>query len=1038
MAEPAKTRAEALWAQLNAGVPPGRSAKAVDVDRPWASDAARRARDGGAAAPARRRAAKLDPYLSRLLPRQPAGQQETGGTPVFGAAAPASVPAALGGGCLEGGGLERVLQALLSPAAGARRAALAQIQAALDCAAAPGAEAAAASVAAASTQLGKALLRRFEDASEACREAAVAAFASLLAAAAGDGVLPLLPYAMPVLEERLHADEASGAPAEPSEEIRLALARLLGALIAAAGSAVAAYASEVWSMLAAALADPYHEVALRGCAIAQQLAATLGLRLGGTAKEVVAALLPLTTHSRHRVRVAAVEAVRDVVQLAGAHEALLGLVGWRDPNLVPVRAFYEPDVKTGRCRAAQVRLAFVQAVGAWLLRLPERRDHEARLLPYLISGLADDAPCVVSAALGLLDDAGALYEAEHAADLADALRFGAAAADEDEAALVAAVGAGALAYAGGSAEGGAEAEPAAAPPAAFRLPGPFAARPRLGARLLARNNFGSSLPALCAELGSWQSAPRGMAARLLLVSLALVESAAERHLQVLLPALCAAVRDADAGGAVADCAALLGVHCSFGLVLELLAPRVTDGAGDARRQADALLVLAAVLRGAVPVGRLQGHVLPLLELLLAPGVGDSADSGVRAAATAVAQQLLAPGPAAQMLAGARAEGEAPGAEAPACPAAPPQRAVLLLAQLLLQLGAWEGQLAGGDAGAAAALVDAARAQAVRAEALLGSLACAAGFASTDGLLAHCCAGGLLARLCPHGEPPRPGAATAVCRLLLPSGCAWVLTAQQPAFSVVLRELPALGGPGGAAEGQPRLAPFAPDALPGCAPEHLGALLALVAAAERRCGPSAQHTPPHVQTLLAALDACLQAWPAAGFAPGVLRQLLRDTAPALLGSGRGLPAMAGLRALMAALLRGLLRPGEHGACELVAAWERGLCGAACALLASGGTAAVRLQACCVARAAAAELGARCLLPALPGAGGAEEAPQPAAALAAALDDADADVRAAAAAALTAVLRGAGGGGGAGAGGWAEALRRRLAAAGSDVEGSGRAE
>jgi hypothetical protein len=67
-------------------------------------------------------------------------------------------------------------------------------------------------------------------------------------------------------------------------------------------------------------------------------------------------------------------------------------------------------------------------------------------------------------------------------------------------------------------------------------------------------------------------------------------------LQVLLPALCASIRDEDAGAAVADCAALLGCHCSFQLLLELLEPRALDAAAEGKKQADVLLVLAAALR----------------------------------------------------------------------------------------------------------------------------------------------------------------------------------------------------------------------------------------------------------------------------------------------------------------------------------------------------------------------------------------------------------------------------------------------------------
>eukprot|EP00878_Enallax_costatus_P028908 GHUV01031271.1.p3 GENE.GHUV01031271.1~~GHUV01031271.1.p3 ORF type:complete len:128 (+),score=36.39 GHUV01031271.1:792-1175(+) len=127
----------------------------------------------------------------------------------------------------------------------------------------------------------------------------------------------MLPYAMPVLEERLHTDESTRDPIEPSEEVRLLLVQLLSIILDQAGTAIAAYASEVWSMLSAALADRYHEVAMQGCKVAQQLAGILGLRLSPLAKDIVAALLPLTTHKRHRVRIAAIEAIRDVMHQVG-------------------------------------------------------------------------------------------------------------------------------------------------------------------------------------------------------------------------------------------------------------------------------------------------------------------------------------------------------------------------------------------------------------------------------------------------------------------------------------------------------------------------------------------------------------------------------------------------------------------------------------------------------------------------------------------------------------------------------------------------
>ena len=40
----------------------------------------------------------------------------------------------------------------------------------------------------------------------------------------------------------------------------------------------------------------------------------------------------------------------------------------------------------------QVRLEFLHVLGDWMLHLPERMDHEQRLMPYLLSALNDESP----------------------------------------------------------------------------------------------------------------------------------------------------------------------------------------------------------------------------------------------------------------------------------------------------------------------------------------------------------------------------------------------------------------------------------------------------------------------------------------------------------------------------------------------------------------------------------------------------------------------------------------------------------------------
>jgi hypothetical protein len=65
---------------------------------------------------------------------------------------------------------------------------------------------------------------------------------------------------------------------------------------------------------------------------------------------------------------------------------------------------------------------------------------------------------------------------------------------------------------------------------------------------------------------------------------------------VVLPALCSAIGDADAGSAVAHCALVLGCFCGLQRLLEHLAPCLQEWAAEPQRQARALRVLASVLR----------------------------------------------------------------------------------------------------------------------------------------------------------------------------------------------------------------------------------------------------------------------------------------------------------------------------------------------------------------------------------------------------------------------------------------------------------
>ncbi|MEW5306836.1 MAG: hypothetical protein WDW36_009274 [Sanguina aurantia] len=567
--------------------------------------------------------------------------------------------------------------------------------------------------------LGKALLRRLDDSSEAVRTAAAGMLDEMLQAAP-DAVLALLPYAMPVLEERLRWGEVKKTPTEPSEEVRLQLACLLTTLVGLAGTAVAAYAGEVVQLAKVLLQDPWDEVNTQGCTLLrgvdggsavafldtarvgaglrkapphptprpassparasaagglrlQPLAKgpvaaasaaddaqapsldrsrdmrpgqpALGLRLQPVAKELVAAVLPLTTHKRHRLRVAALRCLRPIMH-HGAHEMILQMVAFRDPNVIAIKAFYGDDLRVNFCGKlatdshVMVRLEFLRLLGDWMLTLRERTDHEHRLLPYVLSALDDESPAVVAEAVAVLEALGAEYEVEHGKDLKDTVAY----LPEE------AHGLGWRGRGGGGGGSGASLlyHTEHGPPVLqLLLPNPFTTRPRLGTRLLAQVNFGRVASPLAAELSAWQAEPRQRACTLIRANLILMEDSVGQHLQLLLPAFCRAISSPELASAVSDCCVIIGSCVEPPLFLGLLAPRILEEGGPVAERAAAITVLKHLLRGAAPRSSMGPHLPGLLHTLQPPSVHLTEDSQLRSAfASLLSCVIPACGPAA--------------------------------------------------------------------------------------------------------------------------------------------------------------------------------------------------------------------------------------------------------------------------------------------------------------------------------------------------------------------------------------------------------
>jgi hypothetical protein len=110
-----------------------------------------------------------------------------------------------------------------------------------------------------------------------------------------------------------------------------------------------------------------------------------------------AVLLPLIS-KKSRVRIAGLKAL-NAVFWCGLYKynafVFENLIGFRDPNSVPIKDFYEPSHNINYLATFitdeknSVRLEFMKSIKMWVCDLNDKYDHHGKLVPYLLSGLFD-------------------------------------------------------------------------------------------------------------------------------------------------------------------------------------------------------------------------------------------------------------------------------------------------------------------------------------------------------------------------------------------------------------------------------------------------------------------------------------------------------------------------------------------------------------------------------------------------------------------------------------------------------------------------
>lgn len=158
---------------------------------------------------------------------------------------------------------------------------------------------------------------------------------------------------------------------------------------------------------------------------------------------------------------------------------------------MPIAAFYKRECGVAvntlaelvTDRVMTVRLACCEMLSFLINCLPDRYEHQQRLLPYLLIFYNDDHIDIQRCAMKAIDSCGEQYEAEHSNDVIERRQYG---VDGDKRCNH-----------------------------KDELPPPFSKRPRLGSRLFVRANTKRFFDALLSELTSWQSRTSIQSAKLL-------------------------------------------------------------------------------------------------------------------------------------------------------------------------------------------------------------------------------------------------------------------------------------------------------------------------------------------------------------------------------------------------------------------------------------------------------------------------------------------------------------------------------------------
>jgi hypothetical protein len=348
---------------------------------------------------------------------------------------------------------------------------------------------------------------------------------------------------------------------ETSEEVRMLYIKLLESLVFLEyvdNNILYIHIQNIVNISRTMCMDPCTLIVVEACVLVKNLTIKFRELLFYFNTDLARSLLYPLTHKQSKLRLVALDALEVLMTCSPNKknvDIMENLIGFNDPNLVPIKDFYEPSTRLNYLAllvadpSPAVIKRFFEMITKWLLELTDKYDHESRLIPYLLSGYFIPHEDINEYIAQRFDDIGKQYEKDYEKDIREDRQYGVDAKWTEYCKV----------------DG--------------FYPFPLKNRPRLGCRILIKKYVRRYIKNLCKEIDSIEESIRVKVANLILFSIAFTEEHITEYLDQIL--LCferelskTKNTNKEVQAAMIQSLKLLGKFCDYDSISNLIFPTI--------------------------------------------------------------------------------------------------------------------------------------------------------------------------------------------------------------------------------------------------------------------------------------------------------------------------------------------------------------------------------------------------------------------------------------------------------------------------------